>query len=91
MSGGVQVHIQNRNMLHAVETGLHMLHTIRKLYPEHFAWIKNKEGRYSLDLLFGSDTVRLQLDAGATVKDIVADWDLPLKEFEERRQAFLLY
>lgn len=88
---GVQVHIVDQYTLRPFELGLHLLHTLRKLYPDAFAWIEGHDGRRFVDLLLGGDRVRRALDAGAEVVDLMSGWDEELAGFRERRRPFLLY
>ncbi len=88
---GIQVHLRDREALDPVTLGLHLLHAIHRLHPQSFAWIRGKSGTYSIDRLFGSDTLRLALDAGADVTEIMAGWPAALASFEVRRRPHLLY
>jgi len=88
---GIQVHLRDREALDPVTLGLHLLHAIQRLHPQSFAWIRGKSGTYSIDRLFGSDTLRLALDAGADVTEIMAGWPAALASFEVRRRPHLLY
>lgn len=90
-SGGVQIHILNRGAMRPVEMGIHVLHVLRELDPAAFAWREGREGRYSIDLLLGSDRPRRMLDAGDSVAQITAGWEEEAQAFAERRQPFLLY
>jgi len=89
--GGVQIHVIDRDAMRPVELGVHLLHVLRELNPDAFAWRKGREGRYSIDLLLGSDQPRHQLDVGTSVADVIAGWDEEEQEFIERRQPCLLY
>lgn len=89
--GGVQIHILDRKVMRPVEMGIHLLHVLRELSSDAFAWRKGHEGKYFLDLLLGSDRPRRMLDAGDSVAYITAGWEEVARVFEERRQPFLLY
>ncbi len=89
--GGVQIHILDREEMRPVELGIHLLHVLRELDPDAFAWRKGREGKYSLDLLLGSDRPRRMLDAGDSVVQITAGWEEDASKFEERRRPYLLY
>jgi uncharacterized protein YbbC (DUF1343 family) len=91
LCAGVQVHIVNRDLIRPVELGLHLLHTVRKLNPDAFAWNKDRNGVYSIDRLLGSDQSRLALETGAEVSDITAGWSEQTARFKELRRPFLLY
>jgi len=89
--GGVQIHITDRDAAQPVELGIHLLHALRELDTNAFAWREGKEGSFSIDLLLGSDQPRQQLDAGASAGDVTAGWDDEAGAFAERRQPYLLY
>ncbi len=91
LCGGVQVHVVDRDALRPVELGLHLLHAIRSLDPDAFAWTKRPDGGYFIDLLLGSDRPRLALTAGADVDEVTAGWAEQAGTFAERRRPFLLY
>lgn len=89
--GGVQIHILDRGAMRPVEMGIHLLHVLRELDPAAFAWREGREGRYSIDLLLGSDRPRRMLDVGDSVARVTAGWEEEAQAFVERRQPFLLY
>lgn len=90
--GGVQVHITDRDQLRPLELGLHLLHTIRALSPQPITWVGSKDGgTHFIDLLGGSDQLRLSLDAGASVAEIMAGWDDEQADFARRCRPALLY
>ncbi len=89
--GGVQIHIHDRDAVRPVQLGIYLLHALRTLNPDAFAWREGREGRYSIDLLLGSDRPRSTLDGGGSVGEVTAGWDEEERTFEERRRPFLLY
>ena len=89
--GGIQVHLVDRDALRPVELGIHLLHALRRLYPDRLAWGQTRDGRYRLDRLMGSDRPRRALDEGATVAEMMAGWDGQVRAFAERCRPQLLY
>ncbi len=87
--GGVQVHIHDRDGLDAFAIGLHMLCAARSLAPG-FEW-RNDPGGYAIDLLAGTDELRLAIDGGAAPDDLTDMWAHDLDRFLERRGRYLLY
>ena len=83
---GVQVHVTDRNSLRAVTLGLHILTTLRALYPDRWEW---KASHF--DRLIGNDTTRAQIDSGLPVADIVASWQAEQAAFLERARSCFLY
>ncbi|MFG2122623.1 exo-beta-N-acetylmuramidase NamZ domain-containing protein [Streptomyces sp. NPDC048710] len=67
---GVQLHITDRELFAPVRTAVAMLATLRRLYPDDFAWHTEDGGaegagrRHFIDLLWGSDRLRHAVDAG---------------------------
>ena len=89
--GGVQVHIFDRDSLCPAELGIHLLHAIRSLDPQSFAWRQSADGGYFVDLLLGSDQPRRNIDNGAEPDEITASWGVANEHFAERRKPYLLY
>jgi uncharacterized protein YbbC (DUF1343 family) len=83
---GVQAHITDSYTYDPIKTWLHVISTIRHLYPDHFAW---KESHF--DRLIGSDTPRHQIDAGIPVDEIMQSWRDFINDFKALRQPYLRY
>jgi uncharacterized protein YbbC (DUF1343 family) len=90
---GVQWHVRDRLALRPVEVALHLIVTIRSLWPDEFAWLSASwEGTAShFDLLIGTDRVRRQLEDGISVAAIAAEWQADLDRFRQRRLPYLGY
>ena len=87
--GGVQVHILDREKFAPVKTALHMIHTIKRIYPDEFQW--RGGDRPFFDLLMGTDRVRRQLSRGESVGNIINSWEDERLRFLESRRSYLLY
>jgi uncharacterized protein YbbC (DUF1343 family) len=83
---GVQVYVTDREALQPVAMGLHIIRTLRALYPDQFAW-----QAAHFDRLIGDATVRAQLERGAAIPDITAPWAEGRQQFVEQRRPVLLY
>lgn len=91
-SEGVRIEVTDRARFRAVTTGLHVISTIKELYPNRFAWrAPDRSGRYFFDQLAGVESVRWLIDARTPVPNIVRSWQGPLEEFLKRRDLYLLY
>ena len=77
---GVQVHVTDRDDFDAIRTAIAMIVTAARLYPDEFAW-RETAPPYWIDKLTGLDQVRLVIDAGADVDEVVAAWRDELAEF----------
>ena len=89
--GGVQLHVVDRIAFAGVRTGLHLLATLRSLYPEQVAWVRDASGSYVVDLLLGTDAPRHAIERGDDVDVVVALWQSAIEVFKAKRAAFLLY
>lgn len=89
--GGVQLHVDDRGAFAGLRSGLHLLATLRRRYPEQMGWTTDQSGRYHVDLLLGSDRPRLALDRGDAVDELVASWQSALASFAAERRTYLLY
>ena len=66
-----------------------MIITAKRVAPE-FAW-RESAAPFWMDRLTGSEQVRLDIDAGADVDDVVAGWQADLQAFRRVRRRHLLY
>jgi uncharacterized protein YbbC (DUF1343 family) len=91
--GGVQIHITDREVFRPVTVGLHLLATLKALYPQEFAWLPQSwEGAHPhIDLLAGTAQVRCALDASADVNELVEGWADTVVDFERTSRQYWLY
>ena len=87
---GVQVTVTDRARFDAVRTGIAMIVTARRMYPEHFAW-RESAPPYWIDKLTGSDRVRKAIDAGRDTAAVVTGWRADLAAFRALRARHLRY
>ncbi len=65
---------------------------VTSLHPELSFWGKEYNGgRYWIDYLFGTDSVRKQIEAGASAEAIKDSWQDDLDGFRVLRRKYLLY
>ena len=103
---GVQAHLLDREVFMGSLVGLEVLRVLKKLYPEDFQWFTfTKDGvtRHFIDLLWGTDEVRKQLDAGDCLNDtsdeftsgfaerFVDEWEFQLADFAALSEKYWLY
>jgi len=86
---GVHLHVTDRDSFDAIRTAIAMIITAKRLYPG-FAW-RESAPPYWIDRLSGSDQVRLAIDSGADVDDVVSGWQEELQDFRRLRRTHLLY
>lgn len=91
--GGVQAHIIDRAVFRPVTVGLHLLAALKKLYPAEFAWLPQSwEGTHPhIDLLAGTNQIRLALDTGVDVTELVAGCVDAVADFEKTSRQYWLY
>lgn len=82
--GGVQILVTDRDRLNAVQVGLTLAVTLRRLYPD--AWQPDK-----LRTLLVNAQTQEALRAGATYADMANGWAEALQAFGERARAVWLY
>jgi uncharacterized protein YbbC (DUF1343 family) len=87
---GVQLHVTDRRAFEAIRTAIAMIITAKRVYPDQFAW-RESRAPYWIDRLTGSEQVRLAIDGGADVDEVVAGWRGELAEFRRTRKQYLLY
>jgi uncharacterized protein YbbC (DUF1343 family) len=90
---GVYLHVLERDVFRPLRTGLHVLSTLTRLWPESFDWLGTSwEGRLPhFDLLIGNRWVREWLDKGAPVTEIVERWQEELRQFSSQSKRYHLY
>lgn len=90
--GGVQVHVTDRDALHAVRVGLHVLDTLIAEAPDAFEWLSpTGSGHPMIDLLAGTDALRLELGRTSEPDDLLARWEKSLTDFTAIAQKAALY
>ncbi len=92
---GAQIHILDRHTFKPYLTGLSIISLIRGLAPDRFEWrdppYEFEAKRLPFDILTGTDSIRLAIEAGVPLCEIEAGWLDQLDEFRELRKRYLLY
>jgi uncharacterized protein YbbC (DUF1343 family) len=86
LCGGAQIHVIDRNLYRPLETALHIIKTIRDIYPGKFEFHPDY-----FDKVMGTVKVREALEKGVAVGEIVAGFKPGLEKFFEKRKPYLLY
>jgi uncharacterized protein YbbC (DUF1343 family) len=84
--GGAQIVVTDRSLYRPLQTSLQIIKTIRDMYPETFEF----HPEY-FDRIMGTAKVREALEAGRSIEEIGLGFEEGLKEFAEKRKAYLLY
>lgn len=93
--GGVQLHVTDRSLFQPVRTSLALLAAMREMSGRQFAWrtevYEFVREPIAIDLLFGSDRERVQLESGKTWRELSKAWTSEETAFVKRRHTALLY
>ncbi|RPJ99977.1 hypothetical protein BSBH6_03486 [Bacillus subtilis] len=84
---GVQLYVTDREKFEAVKTGLSLIKTIHDLYPEDFEFLSTG----SFDKLAGNGWIRTKIENGASIEDIIDNYEKPLQQFSKTRKKYLIY
>ena len=87
---GIQLHIVDRRILNAWETGLLLIETIAEMYPNDFSFIENGQKKYFFDLLAGSKSIREHIWNGTTTEYIENCLSL-IEGFQKEKQIYDIY
>jgi len=88
---GVRLAVTNPNIFHPVYTGVSILACLQELYGIRKVWKHAGTREDFFDKLYGTDSVRRALQAGAAPEQIRRTWNKPQKAFALSRAASLLY
>ena len=93
MCGGFQIIITDVKVIKPVVVGYYIMEVLMKMYPENFNFkLENAKPRISMfDKANGTDKIRLMLEEGKSVEEIVKSYQDDLNKFIEKRKKYLLY
>lgn len=95
LCGGAQIHVTDRDAFQPVLTGVAAIRAMYHINTEQFGWkpppYEYEEEKLPIDILAGSETLRLQIEEGASLGDIARSWETDEQEFLKRRRQYLLY
>lgn len=90
---GFRIVITDEKKIKPVVVGYHIMETLMKMYPDNFNFnlpgAKQRIGAF--DRANGTDKIRLMLEKGLPVEEIVASYQPELNEFIKKREKYLLY
>jgi uncharacterized protein YbbC (DUF1343 family) len=93
--GGAQLHVTDRKTFRPVITGAALIHTLRTMNREKFAWrqppYEYEHDKLPIDILAGSDVLRQQIEREVPIREIAESWREDEEAFARLRQRFLLY
>ncbi len=83
---GISITITDRDLVQPVQLGIAVIAAFKSIHPREVV-LRNRR----FDILTGSKGVRLQLEAGAPLDEIVGAWKPELQQFGKRRSEYLIY
>jgi uncharacterized protein YbbC (DUF1343 family) len=93
--GGCQIHVLDRRAFLPVRTAVELIDEFRREQRARFAWreppYEYEHDKEPIDILYGSDRLRLTLDADGDADALVRSWRVDEEEFRRMRQQYLLY
>jgi uncharacterized protein YbbC (DUF1343 family) len=93
--GGCQIHVKDRRSFEPVRAAVHLMAEFRLQNPERFPWreppYEYEHEKQPIDILYGSDRLRVALNAGTDAAEIVDSWHADVEAFHETRRQYLLY
>jgi uncharacterized protein YbbC (DUF1343 family) len=95
LCGGAQLHVTDRLAFRPVATAVSVLYAARQLAPDEFEWrvppYEYELERMPIDILWGSDALRIAIDGDAAPTEIMRQAEGDLTEFEKLAAPYLLY
>lgn len=95
LCGGVGVHVSDRRRFPAFLAYLLLIEKARRQDVRRFAWQKPpyeyEHVKPPIDILCGTDRVRLAIDKGEPVRRLLPQWQKDPAAFRKRRGKYLLY
>ena len=92
---GFQLHPTDAVTFRPVATAIALIAAVRRAHPDRFAWsdppYEYEYDRLPIDLIAGTDAVRLAVDKGTDAESIAASWQTEEEAFRMARRPFLLY
>ena len=95
LCGGCQIHVTDRAAFAPMRAAVEMLDEFKREAPAEKLWrdppYEYEHVKPPIDILYGSDRLRLAIDAGQTPASVMKDWDRDEEAFRKLREKFLLY
>jgi uncharacterized protein YbbC (DUF1343 family) len=95
LCGGFIIQVLNPIIHRPYRTSLSLLKTIVETYRDEFAWRKPPYEydfkRLPIDLIFGDSSIRVALEQGKNINELLEDCSKELEGFLESRRPYLIY
>jgi len=83
---GAQIKVTHRDIFKPFRSGLKILETLQRLYPDSLRW-----HRKHFDRLCGTDQIRKTIISGGNLEALINSWQDKLERFNAMREKYLLY
>ena len=95
LCGGFMVHVVNPTIYRPYQTSLSLLRIILETYRDTFAWqqppYEYEFTKLPIDLIFGDPSIRLALEAGKEIEQLLNAYSKELEGFLDSRKPYLMY
>jgi uncharacterized protein YbbC (DUF1343 family) len=92
---GFQLHVTDAGTFMPYRTSLALLQAVLRFCSKGFQYkqppYEYEYERLPMDLILGSQRVRLELEEGRPIGEMEGDWEEGLQAFKEKRRGYLLY
>jgi uncharacterized protein YbbC (DUF1343 family) len=93
--GGCQIHVTDRATFKPYRTGVEMIAEFHAEAPGEKIWrdppYEYEHTRPPIDILYGSDRLRVAIDAGEPAANVMRDWPRDEDAFRSLRERYLMY
>jgi uncharacterized protein YbbC (DUF1343 family) len=93
--GGCQIHVLDRQAFRPVRMAVELMAEFKRQDPARFPWreppYEYEHDKQPIDILYGSDRLRLAIDRGEDIAALVASWRPEEEAFGRTREKYLLY
>ncbi len=83
---GLRLVIDDRNAFKPFLTGVRIVQSLHRLFPEHFSWRASH-----FDRLVGTNHLRVAIEKDQDLTGLFARWQLQINRFKQLRKKYLLY
>ncbi|MBI2832973.1 MAG: DUF1343 domain-containing protein [Acidobacteria bacterium] len=95
LCGGCQIHVLDRARFRPVRTAIVLVDAFRQAAPDRFGWrpppYEYEFDKQPIDILYGSNALRRDIEAGASPDAIAESWSEGEAAFTRLRESYLLY
>ncbi|UCG30845.1 MAG: DUF1343 domain-containing protein [candidate division WOR-3 bacterium] len=95
LCAGLQIYVTDREKYKPVATGLEIIRTLYRLFPENFRWRRPpyefEKEKMPFDILIGNAWVREGIEKGSSIRNLRQRWLPALRRFILTRKKYLTY